>query len=73
MGRKTVALALLSAGVAAFLYVLVRFAVFVHSTSFVGIDLIGIWRMWGIRIVLWLVVMTLGVWLYRHRGSATSN
>ena len=72
MSRKTIGQVLLSMGLIALAYVVIKIVLLAYTHSFsIGFDLVGIWRLWGVWIVLWCIVMVTGLFMVRSRNSAT--
>jgi hypothetical protein len=46
-----------------FVYVVLKLVLLLRSYPSVGFDLSGIWRMWGVWIILWCIALVAGLWM----------
>jgi hypothetical protein len=63
MSLKGTGLGLVGIAAIAFAYVALKLIFLFQSSASVGFDLPGIWRMWGVWIVLWCVALVAGLWM----------
>ena len=63
MSLKTTGYALAGIAVIVFVYVVLKLMLLFRSSASVGFDLSGVWRMWGVWIILWCVALVAGLWM----------
>jgi hypothetical protein len=63
MSLKATGLGLVAIATIAFAYVVMKLMLLFRSSPSVGFDLPGIWRMWGVWIILWCVAWVAGLWM----------